>query len=370
MVQATEVGESFALGHAVAELPADRERFLEVRPCLRQPTRFAQHHGNLVEDTRLLDAVAELALDGQGLVVVRPPLLDASLVDMQATQIGQDAALGASIAELALQGQCGLGLHERFVHPALVAQQVTEVAAGDGFEPPIPDLPREHERLVQQRLRLPQLPRTLQRAGAGQESPRTLRSFQIREAEHLRAQRRRDSERPLQIQHLPGRPVGRDRRLAIAARHRPPAGRDDVVELERQRTTAPSAVAPVQRLDRSVGAERRDASPVAFLGGAQGGSAARAQLLARVLVDADVHPEVEFVEVVAALGSRNPGAQQALVHEGLDGIHRRRRLGPCGQVDHLLGQLEREAALEHRALGQRRLLPRQRAGPTTSRSRP
>ena len=98
----------------------------------------------------------------------------------------------------------------------------------------------------------------------------------------------------------------------------------------------------------------RSASPVC---------AARRQLLGRVLVDRQVHPEVRLLERVARLIDRHPGAQQALVDEHLDGIDDRRRVGPRREVEHGLGRIEREAALEHRALGERRLLPRQQQVP-------
>ena len=91
--------------------------------------------------------------------------------------------------------------------------------------------------------------------------------------------------------------------------------------------------------------------------------AARHQLLGRVLVDRQVHPEVRFLERVARLVDRNPGAQQALVDERLDRIDDRRGVGPGREVEHGLGRIEREAALEHRALGERRLLPGQQQVP-------
>ena len=97
---------------------------------------------------------------------------------------------------------------------------------------------------------------------------------------------------------------------------------------------------------------------------------ARLELLRRVLVDAHVHPEVRLLDVVAALLGGDPGAQQALVDQRLHHVHRRGRLRPARKVEHRLGRLEREAALEDRALGEAPPAPTARAAPTTSRSPP
>ena len=90
---------------------------------------------------------------------------------------------------------------------------------------------------------------------------------------------------------------------------------------------------------------------------ALGGGGAVGPLLGRVLVDAQVHPEVRLVNVEALLLGRHPGPQQALVDQRLHHVHDPGRLGPAAQRDHLLGGQHREAALEDRTLGQRRLLP-------------
>ena len=227
-----------------------------------------------------------------------------------------------------------------------------------GFQPPIPSLARECNRLVDQRPGFPRLTCALQCPRARQQRDRAGGRGKARDAEHLRPQLRRDGERALQIQDLEGGPVGLYGDLAIVTRGGPPARHDDVVELERQCPALPRAVAPVQCLDCGVGSKCRENLSVALLGRALVGMATRAQFFTRVFVDADVHPEVDLVELVAVLAGRGPRAQQALVHQRLDRIHRRRRVGPRGQVDHLLGRVEREASFEHRAVGERRLLPR------------
>jgi hypothetical protein len=105
------------------------------------------------------------------------------------------------------------------------------------------------------------------------------------------------------------------------------------------------------------GAEPSEVPAMPFLRSASSVWAAHRQLLGRVLVDRQVHPEVRPLERVARLIYRHPGAQQTLVDQHLDRVDDRRRVGPRRKVDHRLGGFEREAALEHRTLRDSRLLP-------------
>ena len=126
--------------------------------------------------------------------------------------------------------------------------------------------------------------------------------------EHPRTQSGAQGERPLEFQHCPGRAVGRDRSLAVAAADGPAAGGDEVVELKRERAASLDPAVSEQRLERLLRAEARKVPTVALLGHPFRLGPARLELLRRVLVDADVHPEVRLLDVVAALLGGDPGA--------------------------------------------------------------
>ena len=78
----------------------------------------------------------------------------------------------------------------------------------------------------------------------------------------------------------------------------PAAGGDEVVELERERAAPPDAAMAIQRFDRLVAAEAREVAFVPLLGGALRRGPAGDELLGRVLVDAQVHAEARFLDVV------------------------------------------------------------------------
>ncbi len=166
----------------------------------------------------------------------------------------------------------------------------------------------------------------------------------------------------MQLDHFPYRAVRGHRHVCIATIDRRAAGDGKIVELEREGVAPLDATVQGQRLYCLLRSERRKVPSMAFFRGAFDSGFTRLQLFRRVLVDADVHAEVRFLEFVAVL-LRGPGTQQALVHEFLHRVHRRWRIGPAGKVQHRLGRLEREAALECRALGKGRLLPRREQVP-------
>lgn len=74
---------------------------------------------------------------------------------------------------------------------------------------------------------------------------------------------------------------------------------------------------------------------------------ARATLLGGVLVNAQIHPEVRFLEVMPRQGAvGNPSPQEALVDQRLDDVDRRWRVRPGGEVDHVFGGGQGEPTFE------------------------
>ena len=175
----------------------------------------------------------------------------------------------------------------------------------------------------------------------------------------------------MQLEHFPERAdTPRPHAAPSPRRHRPAAGGDEVVELERQARGA--ACTPPWSNSASIASSvpnAREVPPVALFGVASR-PPARVELLRRVLVDAQVHAEERLVDVVAAAARRAPSVRSRLLSASAwttsiaGGASR-----PGRKVEHRLGSLEREAAVEDRALGEGVLLPRRRAAPTTSRSR-
>src|SRR6185436_16959854 len=114
---------------------------------------------------------------------------------------------------------------------------------------------------------------------------------------------------------------------------------------------------PRQRLERILRTEAREVPSVTLLGCQFGLVPAGGELFRCVLVDAQVHPKVWLLNVVAALSSRDPGAQQALVRERVHHFHCGGRLRPGAKIENAFGSFERESTVENRALGESGLLP-------------
>ena len=221
----------------------------------------------VAEDDALGAAVADLAVDGEGGLVVRPRLLHPALLVVQDAQVAEDDALGAAVADLAVDGEGGLEVRPRLLHPALLAVQDAQTAEDAALPAPVAQLAAERERLREPRSVPPSMrPARHEARAAGQECRGAQRSSDPVEGEHLRSQSDAQGERPLELQHLPGRAVGRDRRLPVAAPDGAAAGGDEVVELERERAAPPDAAVPAERLERLVGPEAREVPAVPLLG--------------------------------------------------------------------------------------------------------
>jgi hypothetical protein len=140
--------------------------------------------------------------------------------------------------------------------------------------------------------------------------------------------------------------------------HRAPARSHQVVQLYGQSAAPARATMPMQRLERHFGAEVGEVPAVAGLCQLASRWRLEHEFLSGVVMDAQVHAEVRLIDIQAIRLVARPAAQQALVDQRLHCVHSRRGLAPGRQLQYRFRGLEREAALEHRALRQGCLLPR------------
>jgi hypothetical protein len=195
-----------------------------------------------------------------------------------------------------------------------------------GFARRVVRRPREREGTLEQRHR------RIEPTGSGGQASdhaqrcRAERRLDLLQAVDLHAQVEHEIEGALRRDGLAGRAQGGDRGRRIPVRDRALARGDEIVELERQGAPARAAAVPA-RAAGVLGAEAGEVPAMPLLRSASPVRAARRQLLGRVFVDRQVHPEVRLLERVARLIDRHPGAQQALVDEHLDRIDDRRRVG-------------------------------------------
>jgi hypothetical protein len=330
---------------------------LEQRPCPRQPTLFRLQHPQRVEQVTLGVAVADLAVDAQRLLVVLARCFVAALLAAKGADLAQHPAFRAPIASLAAHRERQSEVATGFVHPALHPANAADGREDRPFAAPVPCAPEQLERLPEPVPGVQHPAHSLVGCRRCRQRRRALRIVEPFQPEHQGAELGASGHRAALIDDDAGGAARGRCHRRIAARDRPPAGARQVAEIERERQFPRRTARPGQGVDRLVAAEATEVGAVSRLGDAACRVAGRGQFLRGELVNAQVHAEIRLVDGIATRVARYPAAQEALVDQGLHHGEHRRRLRPRGQVEDLLGRIEREAAFEHRALRQRGPLP-------------
>jgi hypothetical protein len=203
-------------------------------------------------------------VDRQRRVEARARHVQPALLVVQAPQVPERVALEAASADLTGDRQRRVVARARLVHPALLLVQVAQIPEHRALDAAVADLSVDRQRRVVARARFASPAEQRERVST---SPMDLRALAGRErdAEHRGRQLLSHGERPAQVERRPRRLERRDRGLPILPGGRSPAGRDQVVQLEDERPQPRHAAVPVERIQRLLRAEGREARAVPLL---------------------------------------------------------------------------------------------------------
>ena len=310
---------------------------------------------------------------------------------MHVAEVAEQVALHAPVADLARQGHRPLVVLQRLGHASFVELQVAQSVVRHAFQPQVAGLARHpHRRRRSGRGPLRACPRRRSRVPEPDRHPDLAHAGRPRHARRRVPGRTAHAAGPWTPAGLPARPPAPAARVPRRGRSAP-ASRTPTRPARRRPRTAPAGAAPpmrprarrrprrrrrarsarrqaATRLSRSAQSSSSARAPgpsaanhatcricaAAIAGGPLPGVAPRGL---QVLGGVDLHADEQVEAAIAAQ------AHERLVDERVDHVHDPRRVVDAGEVEHRLGRLEREAALEDRQLGQRRLLGRRQQVP-------